>query len=62
MNQKDLQTPEEILQELQKIEDIAILADLYRVPDYMIRSKIKQGLSCKQLDILLENYYTVDSI
>lgn len=62
MTQKDLQTPEEILQELQKIEDIAILADLYRVPDYMIRGKIKQGFSCKQLDILLENHYTVDSI
>ena len=61
-SQKDLQTPEEILQELEKIEDVAVLADLYGVPDWKIRVKIKEGYSGKQLDDAWENWYTLDSM
>ena len=52
-------TEEQVEQELELIEKIAYTADLYGVPEPLIRRMIRKQISLKQLDELHELVYTL---
>lgn len=55
---KDLTTVEQIELELQKYEEISYIANLYRVPCPIVKRKIREGYSVKQLDNVYDLGYT----
>lgn len=55
---KDLNCIEQINAELEKTEEISYIAKLYNVPCPIVRRKIREGYSIKELDNVYDLGYT----